>query len=32
MAMQSQARLPNVTLVDRVADEQLEMFLSAADV
>jgi colanic acid biosynthesis glycosyl transferase WcaI len=32
MALQSEARLPNVTLVDRVADEQLETFLSAADV
>jgi colanic acid biosynthesis glycosyl transferase WcaI len=30
--MQSEARLPNVTLVDRVGDEQLEAFLSAADV
>lgn len=30
--MQADARLPNVTLVDRVDDEQLEMFLSAADV
>ena len=30
--MQSAAKLPNVTLVDRVADEQLEAFLSAADV
>jgi colanic acid biosynthesis glycosyl transferase WcaI len=31
-AMQSEARLPNVTLVDRVEDEQLEAFLSAANV
>ncbi|XIA64049.1 glycosyltransferase family 4 protein [Bradyrhizobium sp. TZ2] len=30
--MQSGAGLPNVTLVDRVEDEQLEAFLSAADV
>jgi colanic acid biosynthesis glycosyl transferase WcaI len=30
--MQSEARLPNVTLVDRVEDDQLETFLSAADV
>jgi colanic acid biosynthesis glycosyl transferase WcaI len=30
--MQSQAALPNVSLVDRVADENLEAFLSAADV
>jgi hypothetical protein len=30
--MQSEARLPNGTLVDRVEDEQLEAFLSAADV
>jgi len=30
--MQSEAGLPNVTLVDRVEDEQLEAFLSAADV
>jgi glycosyltransferase involved in cell wall biosynthesis len=30
--MQSEARLPNVTLVDRVEDERLEAFLSAADV
>jgi glycosyltransferase involved in cell wall biosynthesis len=30
--MQSESRLPNVTLVDRVEDEQLEAFLSAADV
>ena len=30
--MQAQARLPNITLVDRVEDEQLETFLSAADV
>ncbi len=30
--MQSEARLPNVTLVDRVEDEQLEPFLAAADV
>jgi glycosyltransferase involved in cell wall biosynthesis len=30
--MQSGARLPNVTLVDRVEDDQLETFLAAADV
>jgi colanic acid biosynthesis glycosyl transferase WcaI len=30
--MQSEAKLPNVTLVDRVEDDQLETFLSAADV
>ena len=30
--MQSQAGLPNVSLVGRVADENLEAFLSAADV
>ena len=30
--MQSEAQLPNVTLVDRVEDDQLETFLSAADV
>src|SRR5580693_3312204 len=30
--MQSQAGLPNISLVDRVADENLEAFLSAADV
>jgi glycosyltransferase involved in cell wall biosynthesis len=30
--MQSEAKLPNVTLVDRVGDEQLEAFLAAADV
>jgi hypothetical protein len=30
--MQAEARLPNVTLVDRVEDEALEAFLSAADV
>lgn len=30
--MQAAARLPNVTLVGRVEDEQLEAFLSAADV
>jgi glycosyltransferase involved in cell wall biosynthesis len=30
--MQSEAKLPNVTLVDRVEDQQLETFLSAADV
>ena len=30
--MQSEARLPNVTLVDRVPDEDLEEFLSAANV
>ena len=29
--MQSEAKLPNVTLVDRVEDDQLETFLSAAD-
>lgn len=31
-AMQAEARLPNVTLVDRVEDDHLEAFLSAADV
>ena len=31
-AMQAEAKLANVTLVDRVEDEQLEAFLSAADV
>jgi colanic acid biosynthesis glycosyl transferase WcaI len=30
--MQSAANLPNVTLIDRVADEDLEAFLSAANV
>lgn len=30
--LQAEARLPNVTLVDRVEDDQLEMLLSAADV
>ncbi len=30
--MQAEANLPNVTLVDRVEDGQLETFLSAADV
>jgi glycosyltransferase involved in cell wall biosynthesis len=30
--LQSEARLANVTLVDRVEDEQLEQFLSAANV
>ncbi len=30
--MQSEAKLPNVTLVDRVEDDRLETFLSAADV
>jgi colanic acid biosynthesis glycosyl transferase WcaI len=30
--MQSEADLPNVSLVDRVADENLEAFLSAADI
>ncbi len=30
--MQSEAGLPNVSLVDRVPDENLEAFLSAADV
>jgi colanic acid biosynthesis glycosyl transferase WcaI len=29
--LQSEAKLPNVTLVDRVEHEQLEIFLSAAD-
>jgi glycosyltransferase involved in cell wall biosynthesis len=29
--MQSETNLPNITLVDRVADENLEEFLSAAD-
>jgi colanic acid biosynthesis glycosyl transferase WcaI len=31
-AMQSEAKLANVTLVDRVADGELEVFLTAADV
>ena len=31
-AMQSEANLPNITLVERVADEDLELLLSAADV
>jgi colanic acid biosynthesis glycosyl transferase WcaI len=31
-AMQSKASLPNVTLVERVIDEDLEEFLSAADI
>ena len=31
-AMQAEAKLPNVTLVDRVEDDRLETFLSAADV
>ena len=30
--MQAEARLPNVTLVERVADDELEQFLSAADI
>ncbi|MFG3591857.1 hypothetical protein [Bradyrhizobium sp. RDI18] len=30
--MQSEAKLPNVMLVDLIEDEQLEMLLSAADV
>jgi glycosyltransferase involved in cell wall biosynthesis len=30
--MQSKARLPNITLVERVADDELEEFLSAADI
>ncbi|WKA32107.1 glycosyltransferase family 4 protein [Bradyrhizobium roseum] len=30
-ALQAEAKLPNVTLVDRVEDHQLEIFLSAAD-
>lgn len=30
--MQGETKLPNVTIVDRVDDEQLETFLSAADV
>ena len=30
--MQAEAKLPNVTLVDRVEDDHLETFLSAADV
>jgi glycosyltransferase involved in cell wall biosynthesis len=30
-ALQDEAKLPNVTLVDRVEDDQLETFLSAAD-
>lgn len=29
--MQSEAQLPNITLVDRVEDDKLETFLSAAD-
>jgi putative colanic acid biosynthesis glycosyltransferase WcaI len=31
-AMQSEAVLPNVTLLERVPDDDLEVFLSAADV
>jgi colanic acid biosynthesis glycosyl transferase WcaI len=31
-AMQAEAKLPNVTLVERVEDDELEIFLSAADV
>jgi hypothetical protein len=31
-AMRAEAKLPNITLVDRVEDGQLEAFLSAADV
>jgi colanic acid biosynthesis glycosyl transferase WcaI len=31
-AMQSEAALPNVSLIDRVPDEELEAFLSAADI
>jgi colanic acid biosynthesis glycosyl transferase WcaI len=31
-AMQSKASLPNVTLVERVVDDELEEFLSAADI
>jgi colanic acid biosynthesis glycosyl transferase WcaI len=31
-AMQSEAALPNVSLVDRLPDEDLEAFLSAADI
>jgi colanic acid biosynthesis glycosyl transferase WcaI len=31
-AMQSEAKLPNISLVDRVPDEDLELFLSAADI
>ena len=31
-AMQAEANLPNITLVERVADEDLELLLSAADV
>ncbi len=31
-AMQSKAKLPNVTLVERVLDDDLEEFLSAADI
>jgi glycosyltransferase involved in cell wall biosynthesis len=31
-AMQAEAKLPNITLVDRVEDDQLEAFLSAADI
>ena len=30
--MQAEARLPNVTLVERVAEEDLERFLAAADI
>lgn len=30
--MQSKASLPNITLVERVADDELEEFLSAADI
>lgn len=30
--LQAEASLPNVTLVDRVADAELELFLSAADI
>ncbi|WP_065752618.1 glycosyltransferase family 4 protein [Bradyrhizobium paxllaeri] len=31
-AMQAEVKLPNVTLVERVEDDELEIFLSAADV
>lgn len=31
-ALQAAARLPNLTLIDRVPDEKLEEFLSAADI
>jgi putative colanic acid biosynthesis glycosyltransferase WcaI len=31
-AIQAEAKLPNVTLVERVEDDELEIFLSTADV